>query len=411
MSSIGSGGPGGDDPRIRANLEGDDLSRASIRPLVAQQSAALPVSLVALGVALLGFGAFMWMSGQRTARQEAPITALVTRTPQITAAASPEPLPLPEATTSLPAQAYRIPAPQFTVNNALPTPPTASGPLLRAGIDPAARRKAPALVVDLSPAGGGETVGAAIPNPSLAKPGGPLAAAAASADGKSDLSTEEKFADRISGGETEKVKATQLKNLDTLIPQGAVIPGVLETAINSDLPGFARAVVSRDVMGFDGTNVLIPRGSRLIGQYKSGVALGQSRVFVIWSRLIRPDGVSVQIGSPGTDPLGRGGLDGEVNRHFFSRFGSAILLSVVTAGIPALINRGNSTSNEIIIGSTTDATNVAATALQKDQNVGPTVKTPQGTPIRIFVARDLDFFSVGPAKTPVAAGPVQAARR
>ena len=61
----------------------------------------------------------------------------------------------------------------------------------------------------------------------------------------------------------------------------------------SDLPGFTRAVVSRDVMSFDGKTVLIPRGSRLIGQYKSGVAMGASRVFVIWTRVIRPDGVAL----------------------------------------------------------------------------------------------------------------------
>ena len=108
-----------------------------------------------------------------------------------------------------------------------------------------------------------------------------------------------------------------------------MIPAVLETALDSDLPGYTRAVVSRDVRGFDGSTVLIPRGSRLIGQYKSGVALGQSRVFVIWTRVIRPDGVSVQIGSPATDPLGRAGLDGKVDNHFFTRFGGSILLSVM----------------------------------------------------------------------------------
>ncbi|MGQ4828530.1 TrbI/VirB10 family protein, partial [Enterococcus faecalis] len=79
---------------------------------------------------------------------------------------------------------------------------------------------------------------------------------------------------------------------------------------NSDLPGFVRAVVSRDVTGFDGNRVLIPAGSRLIGQYRSGLAAGQSRAFVIWTRMIRPDGVSVALGSPVTDTLGRAGLGG-----------------------------------------------------------------------------------------------------
>jgi type IV secretion system protein VirB10 len=83
---------------------------------------------------------------------------------------------------------------------------------------------------------------------------------------------------------------------------------VLETAIDSDLPGYVRAVVSQDVRSFDGARVLIPRSSRLIGQYKSGVASGQTRAYVVWSRLIRPDGVSVALASPAIDDAGRTGL-------------------------------------------------------------------------------------------------------
>jgi type IV secretion system protein VirB10 len=346
------------------------------------------------------------MSSQRAVRQEQPITAPATRAPQIAQAApTPEPLPLPETPTAAPAQVYRVPTPPLPPPPALPAPlpPASAAPPTAPAIDPAARRKAPAVIVDLSPA----SPAPAGPAAAAAKPAGPAVAAAAPADkADSDLSAEDRFAERIGGGGgPETVHATQLKNLSMLIPQGAVIPGVLETALDSDLPGFARAVVSRDVMGFDGTEVLIPRGSRLIGQYKSGLAQGASRIFVIWSRVIRPDGVSVQIGSPGTDPLGRGGLDGQVDRHFFQRFGSSILLSVITAGVPALLNRNATTSNQIIIGSSADATSVATDALKKDQDIGPTVRTPQGAPIRIFIAKDLDFSGMGPVRTPIAAGP------
>ena len=81
-----------------------------------------------------------------------------------------------------------------------------------------------------------------------------------------------------------------------MIPQGAIIGAVMETALNSDLPGYARAVVSKDVLSFDGSTVLIPAGSRVIGEYNSGVAQGASRIFIVWSRLIRPDGVSIALG-------------------------------------------------------------------------------------------------------------------
>jgi type IV secretion system protein VirB10 len=169
-----------------------------------------------------------------------------------------------------------------------------------------------------------------------------------------------------------------------------MIPAVLETALNSDLPGYARAVVSRDVRGFDGRTVLIPRGSRVIGQYRSGVAVGQSRAFIIWSRVLRPDGASVQIASSGADPLGRAGLEGQVDRHFFSRFGGSALMSVISAGASALVGRP---STQVVIGSSGQAGALASSV--SAQGVPPTIKVAQGSPIRIFVGRDLDFSAVG----------------
>jgi type IV secretion system protein VirB10 len=208
---------------------------------------------------------------------------------------------------------------------------------------------------------------------------------------------EDQFAQRVEDAAPAKARATAMGDLGSLVPQGTIIPGVLETAINSDLPGYTRAVVSRDVRGFDGRTVLIPRGSRLIGQYKSAVALGASRAFVIWTRVIRPDGVSIQIGSPGTDPLGTAGLTGEVNRHFFTRFGGSILLSVLNAGVSAgvaAVSRTPTTS--ISIGSPGAAVG-AASAIQPDA-IPPTIKVPQGSAINIFVSRDLDFSGVKAAK-------------
>ena len=220
-------------------------------------------------------------------------------------------------------------------------------------------------------------------------PGSP-AAAAGEATRVAALNPDERFADRVGLDEAAPAKATAMQDLDAIIPQGAVIPAVMETAINSDLPGLARAMVVRDVKSFDGSTVLIPRGSRVIGQYKSGLALGASRVFVIWTRVIRPDGVSVQIGSPAADPLGRGGLEGKVDRHFFTRFGGSILTSVLSAGVAAVSN-GRSNS-QIYIGSMSEAANLANAA--KGANTSPTIKTPQGAPVTIFVARDLDFTGV-----------------
>ena len=201
------------------------------------------------------------------------------------------------------------------------------------------------------------------------------------------LSAEDKFADRVAAAENAPARAVRIVNSSYTVPQGAIIAAVLETAINSDLPGYVRAVVSRDVMGFDGRRVLIPSGSRLIGQYRSGLAAGQSRAFIVWTRLTRPDGVTVSLGSPATDPLGRAGLGGKVDSHFLKRFGSAILLSVVQSGL-GLLQRG---SNDVVVRTAEDAKSVAGIALERDINIPPTVKVAQGTPVRIFTARDLDF--------------------
>jgi type IV secretion system protein VirB10 len=106
-----------------------------------------------------------------------------------------------------------------------------------------------------------------------------------------------------------------------------------------------RAVTSEDVRSLDGRRVIVPAGSRLIGEYKSGLANGQTRVFIVWTRILRSDGVSVQLGSYGTDDLGRSGLTGEVDKHYFERFGAAIMLSVIEGGAQYIGNLGTNQSN------------------------------------------------------------------
>ena len=207
------------------------------------------------------------------------------------------------------------------------------------------------------------------------------------------LSADERFAGRVENEESGSAKAQQMVNLDRTVPQGTIIAAVMETALNSDLPGYARAIIARDVRSFDGSTVLVPAGSRVIGQYKSGVALGASRVFVVWTRLIRPDGVTVSLGSPATDDLGRAGIGGKVNRHFLQRFGGAILTSVLTGGINAAaasFSRGST----VVVSSASEASNLASQA-GRSADIPPTITTRQGARVRIFVARDLDFSRVG----------------
>jgi type IV secretion system protein VirB10 len=183
-----------------------------------------------------------------------------------------------------------------------------------------------------------------------------------------------------------RARAGMFANRSTTVPQGTLIPAVLETALDSTRPGFARALVSRDVRGFDGSRVLIPRGSRLIGEYRSEAAPGQRRALVNWTRLIRPDGVTMAIGSPAGDPLGRGGIKAKVNTHFFERFAGAILQSALDIGVNLASRAGNGTTIIALPGGAQSVAQIVQPA-----QVTPTLKVRQGTSISIFVARDLDF--------------------
>ncbi|KLI65009.1 type VI secretion protein [Aurantiacibacter marinus] len=191
------------------------------------------------------------------------------------------------------------------------------------------------------------------------------------------------FAARIGGVGGGTAVARQDIDPATTVTQGTMIPAILETAINTDVPGFVRAVVSQDVRSFDGGRILIPRSSRLVGQYQSGLQAGQRRAYVIWQRVIRPDGVTVQLQSPATSFDGTAGIAGDVDNHFFSRFGSAMLLSVI-GGLTNVASGGAS----VILGGGQSAAN---TALQQDGQRSPTVRVRMGEPIRVYTARDLDF--------------------
>jgi type IV secretion system protein VirB10 len=184
--------------------------------------------------------------------------------------------------------------------------------------------------------------------------------------------------------DNNSVHATKLADPSDTVVQGTLIPAVLETAIDTDIPGYVRAVVSQDVRSFDGSKVLIPRSSRLIGEYKAATQAGQRRAFLMWTRLVRPDGVSIALASPAADFSGQAGIGGQVNSHFFSRFGSAILLSIL-GGAGSLVTGGAST---VVVSGGQSAASVAA---QHDGNREPTIKVQQGQPIRVFTARDLIF--------------------
>ncbi|WP_375644143.1 type IV secretion system protein VirB10, partial [Bartonella sp. AP83NXGY] len=122
--------------------------------------------------------------------------------------------------------------------------------------------------------------------------------------------------------------AAQLRNRDLLITQGTQIDCTLETKIITSQPGMTTCHLTRDIYSTSGRVVLLDRGSKVVGFYQSGLQ-GQTRVFVQWSRIETPSGVIVNLDSPGTGPLGEAGIGGWVDRHFWERFSSAIMVSII----------------------------------------------------------------------------------
>lgn len=198
----------------------------------------------------------------------------------------------------------------------------------------------------------------------------------------------------IRANTTGRARAASIANRSTTVSQGTLIPAVLETGFNSSGPGFARALVQRDIYSFDGTRVLIPRGSRLIGEYGADASPGQKRALIAWSRLIRPDGVTIALGSPATDPVGRGGIRAKVDSHFFERFGGALLQSVLDVGVNLAARSSNSPVIVALPGSLQGSTAQSAQPTQ----IPPTLSVERGASVSVFVARDLDFTDVEQAR-------------
>lgn len=181
---------------------------------------------------------------------------------------------------------------------------------------------------------------------------------------------------------------------------GSVIPAVMITGINSDLPGQILAQVSQNV--FDtptGKNLLVPQGSRLVGTYTSDVAYGQERVLVAWQRIIYPDGRAQDIGSmPGSDSAGYAGFNDKVNNHYFRIFSSAMLMSGITAGVSysqrSTTTRQNETAGDILSQSLgQNLGQVIIQMLQKNINIAPTLEIRPGYTFNVVVVKDLTFNS------------------
>ena len=182
---------------------------------------------------------------------------------------------------------------------------------------------------------------------------------------------------------------------------GFVVPATLISGINSDLPGQIMAQVAQDVYDTPtGKHLLIPQGSRLVGSYSSDVAYGQARVLVAWQRIVFPDGKAMDIGAmPGADSAGYAGFNDQVNNHYVRLFGSAFLMSGVTAGI-TYSQRQNQATNTYGAPSASSALSealgqelgqVTAQLIAKNLSISPTLEIRPGYRFNVVVTKDMTF--------------------
>ena len=197
----------------------------------------------------------------------------------------------------------------------------------------------------------------------------------------------------LRAGATAAVRAQVLPAQRLLLPKGAFIDCTLETAIDSTLPGMTTCVMATDAFGVDGKVVLLERGTKLIGETRGQVQQGAARVFVLWTEARTPTGVTVPLDSPGADELGRSGLPGEVNRHFWERFGAALLVSVIDGAVQTAAQSSGNRGGTVIIDPSSSQ-QVMTEVLKGTINIPPTVLKRNGDRISVLVARDVDFRSV-----------------
>ncbi len=185
-----------------------------------------------------------------------------------------------------------------------------------------------------------------------------------------------------------QARAARLGDRNFLIVAGANIPCLLQTAMDTTTPGYVTCLIPRDVLSDNGAVVLMEKGTKVLGEYRSSLRQGQRRLFVLWTRAVTPAGVAIALGSPASDPVGRAGFDGEVDTHFWDRFGGALLLSIVDDAAYAIAGPNNGSN---ITRLPSDA---AGIAVQNSINIPPSLRKAQGSEVSIFVAQDFDFSGV-----------------
>lgn len=382
-----------DDSEIEQESIEGERSVASVNKGLGTQTRITNIVITVGVVALVAFLLFNYYAAMYKKHQEAKAAAkgdtsksIVTNLPPLkplALAPEPVPAPAPSAPPSPVAQLQtRQAAPGVQGQQALTPEEAALQRRLKSGVFFKAQAS--------SGGGGGAAAGSA-------SGGAYVAAGAVSGSGEGAAS--DPLSKSLQPARQAGARAYMLADPSLMITKGAVIPCTVVPAINSTLPGIVTCMQSADVYSADGKVVLLERGTRWIGEQKFGLAQGQKRLGMLWTRGETPNHVLIDVDSGTADNLGRAGIAGQVDTHFWDRFGGAILISLIgdVGNFLAATQQSSGGGNATAIafpGTVTGAQGAMSEILKATLSIPPTLTKNQGAEIVIYVARDLDFRDV-----------------
>ncbi|RYI88178.1 MAG: type IV secretion system protein VirB10 [Acetobacteraceae bacterium] len=301
-------------------------------------------------------------------------------------------MPEPAATPALPLTVAAMPIPATPTGLGMPMPDARSAVTFGGGGRQAPNPTPIMSYEDRTAAQAAQPVADGPDGPRAARAGAPATVPGGAAEPDDALSS------RLRPSRMAAARATVLRNPELTVPVGTRIACIPEMPVDSTVAGFFSCITPVDVRGSTGTVVLMERGTRIVGEVRSGMARGSRRLFVVMTQALTPGGVQMELNSPGADVMGQAGLDGEVDSHFFERFRGAMLLAFLDTGLQAAatvasnsLNNGTGvTFNQFQSG----GQRATSQALESDINIPATMRRNQGEPMTVFVARNLDFSDV-----------------